>query len=90
MMTHPKCPICETDLKPSGKYWVCPNDNFFFRVTRGVPGRPMWGVQEAEVEKPEESEVERVKREHGVEITPEGLEYLKRHKGSFRDAIQKA
>jgi hypothetical protein len=50
----------------------------------------MWGVQEAEVEKPEESEVERVKREHGVEITPEGLEYLKRHKGSFRDAISSA
>lgn len=42
----PKCPLCRTPLRPSGKYWVCPQDNFVYNVTNGVPGRPMWGPRE--------------------------------------------
>jgi hypothetical protein len=32
--------------------------------------------------------MERIRREHGVEVTPEGLEFLRRHK-SFRGAVGK-
>lgn len=81
----PKCPYCGLDLKPSSPgLWTCDKCTFSFHVSRGrVSPRPMWGQVE---EAPKESEIERVRREHGVELTPEGLEYLKKH-GSFLGAV---
>lgn len=46
-MMEPKC-VCGTPLVPSGKYWKCPRDNFFYNVSRGASGRPMWIQPEEE------------------------------------------
>ena len=51
MMTHPKCPLDQATLKPTDTgLWFCDTCGFFYRVVRGVPGRPMWGVPEPQVE----------------------------------------
>lgn len=47
-MQRPQCPLCEVELEHTPQGWRCPTCTFFYQVTRGVAGRPMWGAQEVE------------------------------------------
>lgn len=45
MLKNPKCRLCNKNLKHTDSgLWQCPKCQFYYQVTRGVPGRPIWKV----------------------------------------------
>jgi len=70
----PRCPVCGSELVSSGDLWRCPSDGFCYRVERGRPGRPMWGVEPGEAREPTPSWEEELRQDGW---TPEGIEWIK-------------
>ena len=91
-MRRPRCPICGVALERAQDGWRCPECTFFYRVERGrVVSKPMWlapepGAQEAASA---EDEIERYKRDYGVEFTPEGLRFMKENPERFRRIVSR-
>jgi len=82
-----KCPDCGSALERTPSGWYCKICALFHNVERGKVGPPLLGPARGAGKAPEAGgEMERIRREHGVEVTPEGLEFLRRHK-SFRGAV---
>jgi len=83
----PKCTFCSVELKHTPAGWQCPKCEFFFAVRRGQVGRPM--VASGDLVVTESQEIQKIKEEHGVAFTPDGLKFLKEQPEKFRQIVSK-